>query len=228
MSEFATPADGVSLLVVEPERLAALEAQVIDASGRQRVVPAAIYAQYDAPTISALCVKRGIYGLITTELVDFIRDQINHRTAIEIGSGDGVLADALGIIGTDSHQMERPEIRRAYEEMRQPVTKYGPRVRRIDGEAAVKKYRPQVIVASWLTHKWKQEDDILGGNMYAPDELVLLASCELLIFYGNSSAHKNNRLLLRHHVHVENEWMYSRAWRGKNFLGVWLGGCAQL
>jgi hypothetical protein len=226
MTITATPADGVNIIEVDPDQLAALEREVLDSSGRQRVVPASTYAAHTLATRAALCVKNGIYGLVTRELVDLIDGLIGDRDAIEIGAGDGVLSKALGILGTDNYNMHRPEIRREYERMLQPITKYGLAVRKIDGETAVRKYKPQMIVASWLTHKWTPEQHERGGNPDAPDELMLLANCEWLIFVGNTSAHQHNRLLDIDHMHIENEWMYSRAVRGRNFVGVWKGGNA--
>lgn len=221
MTIISTPADGINLLEIDPAKLATLEEQVLNTSGRQRPVPASVYASQEPVTIAALCVKHGIYGLVTNELVEFIREFIKDRQAIEIGAGDGVLADALGIIATDNYQMEDPEIRAAYARMMQPITKYGPRVRKLDAEAAVKKYQPDVIVASWVTHKYKREEHERGGNMYAPDELWLLDNCETLIFVGNTSTHAKHRLLKQPHLHFHEEWLYSRAVKGKNFVGVW-------
>lgn len=226
MSIVSTPADGIALVTVDPVQLAAIEAEVLDERGRQRPVWAGTYAKYDLATRAALCVKNALYGLVTHELVGFIREHIGARFAIEVGSGDGVLADELTIQGTDNFQQQDPDIAREYARMLQPTITYGPRVERIDAEAAVAKYAPQVIVASWLTHKWKQEEDILGGSLYAADELVLLANCEMLIFIGNTSAHQRHRLLGKPHLHFQNDWMYSRAVRGRNFVGVWKGGKA--
>lgn len=219
-----TAADGVSLVQVDEEALAQLEREVLGPDGRQTPQPASVYAKHDITTRVGLCVKHGIYGLVTHELVEFIREQIAGRTAIEIGSGDGVLAAALGIPATDSRMQERADVRSTYEKLMQTPVRYGTQVEHLDGAQAVIKYRPQVIVASWLTHRWHPDEPTLGGNMYAPDELMLLANCQTLIFVGNSGAHSRHRLLRKTHLYWEFDWLYSRAWRGKNFIGVWKGG----
>lgn len=222
----ATPADGVNLLDVNTEALAALEAEVLDERGRQTMVPAATYAKYDLGTRCALCVKHALYGLVTTELVGFIREHIADRRAIEVGSGDGVLAAALGIRATDNHMQTWAPIRKEYAKMMQPTIKYGPNVENVGAAEAVNQYEPQVIVASWLTHLYRPEEHERGGSMYAADERVLLANCETLIFFGNTSAHAKHRLWNQLHQIYEADWMYSRAVRGKNFVGVWTGGKA--
>lgn len=220
----ATPADGVTIIHADLDAVEALEREVLDEHGRQTPQAASVYAKYSDATRATLCVKHGIYGLVTHELVEFIREHIGHRTAIEIGSGDGVLAKALDIPATDNRMQEWADIRSEYERLMQAPVKYGASVELLDGADAVTKYAPQVIVANWLTHRYKDTEHGLGGNMYAPDELMLLANCETLIFAGNTSSHRNNRLLKRRHLHFEYSWQYSRAVRGRNFVGVWKGG----
>lgn len=227
---YSTPADGMSIIQADPILLELLESEALDGTKRQRVMPAVVYSAFDqsdaGKVISAFCVRNGIYGLVTEELVQFIREQINGRSAIEIGSGDGVLANALGIRATDNRMQDWPEIREHYEHHGQPLTRYGDNVETIDGMVAVAKYAPQVIVASWLTHRWIETESEIGGNTFAPDELQLLANCEALIFVGNSSVHRKHRLLKKPHLHFEYPWIYSRTWKGKNFVGVWKGGRA--
>lgn len=222
----ATPADGISLLTVDLEQVEALEREVLDEHGRQIPAWAGTYAKYSQATRGAFCVRNGIYGLVTHELVQFITAHIGERTAIEIGSGDGVLAQALGIPATDNYMQEWPAIRAEYERMQQAVIKYGTNVERLDGTDALAKYAPRVIVACWLTHKRIDSEPERGGNAFASDERMLLANCETVIFVGNSSTHAQHRLLGRSHRHFHEDWLYSRAVRGKNFVGIWKGGKA--
>lgn len=220
MTIFSTPADGVTIIESTGRDLAA---EVLDGEGRQRVLPAAFYAGTKLEERAVLCVKHGIYGLVTEELVAWIREHIGQRTAIEIGSGDGVLARALGIPATDNKMQERPALRAHYEMHGQAIVNYGPNVETIEGEEAVRKYAPQVIVASWLTHIYRPNAHERGGNMYAPDERELLANCEAFIFVGNTSAHAKHPILKIRHLHFEEPWLYSRAVRGRNFVGIWRG-----
>lgn len=218
----ATPADGITLIEIDEGRLAALEQQVIK-EGRQQVVPASTYAAASPELIAALCVKHGLYGLVTNELVEFLVKEIAGRTALEVGAGDGVLAQALGIPAIDNRQQEWPDVRKLYERMQQNIVRYGPNITCLDGAQAVLERSPQVVVCNWVTHLYRHTHHEAGGNMYAPDERVLLANCETLLFVGNTSAHQAHPLLKLPHLHFHEPWLYSRAVRGKNFVGIWEG-----
>jgi hypothetical protein len=223
MTIHSTPADGVTLIEFTGRDLAA---EALDESGRQRVLPASFYAGATIEERAVFCVKHGIYGLVTQELVAFVRENIGPRSAIEIGAGDGVLAGALGIQAFDNYMQAWPDIAKHYEAMHQAPVRYGHNVIEKDGVAAAKEYSPRVIVASWLTHLYRPEAHERGGNMYAPDERLLLANCEHLIFIGNTSAHKDHPFMKLPHLHFEEPWLYSRAMRGRNFIGIWTGGRA--
>ncbi len=217
---FGTPADGVTLVDASGQRDISLDC--IDEHGRLRVMPARYYAQTTPEQRARLCVEQAAYCLPTHELIAFLRSEIAGRKAIEIGAGNGVVAEALGIPATDSYMQERPEIRAYYEAHHQPIVKYGPNVERLDAIVATERYRPEVLVACWLTHRWREEAPERGGNYDAPDERTLLACCQTLIFVGNTSAHAHHPLLVTsRHLHLEPDWLYSRALRGRNFVGIY-------
>jgi hypothetical protein len=143
---------------------------------------------------SLAAVRHGLYGLYTTELVDWVRDRIAGRTALEIGAGNGVLAAALGIRATDSFQQQEPAIKAYYEAMRQPTVKYGDHVERLDALAAVCKYRPQVVVGCWVTHRFDALQPHREGNTAGIDEVALMDHCDEYIFIGNRHVHATKPL----------------------------------
>lgn len=222
----ATAADGMAIVTPDRDALATLEAQVIDENGRPRVVPASVFAGVDQANIAALCVKHAFYGVVTCELVEFIREQINGRCAIEIGAGNGVLAEALNITGVDNRMQDWPWVRATYEMSQQPTVRYGANVVHMDGIEALSHYRPQVVIGNWLTHFYRPERHWAGGNMYAPDERQILENVETFILVGNSKTHAGHSLLDNAHDTYEPSWLYSRAVRGTNFVKVWLGGAS--
>ena len=83
-----------------------------------------------------------MYLLPTIELVERLKRAIDGRRAIEIGSGNGVLAEALGIQGTDNFMQEMPKYKALYAAQGQPTIKYGKNVENLDALAAIKKYKP--------------------------------------------------------------------------------------
>jgi hypothetical protein len=85
------------------------------------------------------------------------------RRVLEVGAGDGFVSRSLqaaqpelDVIATDSGAWERPAARMTAAEARSRVgrkalgLKLGPKVVRLDAVAAVRRYRPDVVLAVWL------------------------------------------------------------------------------
>jgi hypothetical protein len=85
------------------------------------------------------------------------------RSVLEVGAGDGLLARALAeaapslrIRATDAGTWSNPAARmtpterRRWEGLPLAGVTLGPEVERIDGVAAVRRYEPDVVIASWL------------------------------------------------------------------------------
>ena len=154
------------------------------------------------------CVQNGLYQLPTTELITWIKEKIYGRKTIEIGSGNGVFAEALGIVATDSFMQERPDIKRLYGAMGQAVVKYGNQVFKLDAKKAIKKYKPKVVIANWVTQIYKPDSD--QGNVYGLDEQWLVKNVDCYIHIGNKRLHKK-RILNLPHEEYQFSWLFSRA-----------------
>jgi len=195
-------------------------------NGQLRVVPTAFYERFTQDDISGFCLRHGLYCVPTTELVDKINELILEvsptRSGIEIGSGNGALGKALGIPCTDNHMQDDPTIRAYYQSMQQPTVQYGSHVERLDAEAAVERYRPEVVVAAWVTHKFNESDPDRGGNMFGVDEIAMLGKIKRYIFVGNFYTHQSKPLLgVPHSVHA-GEVCVSRSLRPRgNAIVVW-------
>lgn len=201
-----------------------LTPEVIDTNGLPKVMPAAFYADTTPDERSLLAWRHGLYLLPTHELVQRLRLLIDGRNAIEIGSGNGVLAKALGIQATDNRMQEWPDIRAHYQLKGQPTVRYGDNVEQLDAVEAVSKYKPQVIIASWVTHRYDPSRPELGGNMYGVDEELLLYGCEEYIFVGNERVHQVKPLLSRRHALEHPSHLYSRSdYKTRGFIGRWVG-----
>ena len=74
--------------------------------GELQILPFDILKDIPQEHISQFCVENGCYLIPTTELVEFLAKLIggNESRTIEIGSGNGVLGKALGIMCTDNFQ----------------------------------------------------------------------------------------------------------------------------
>jgi hypothetical protein len=173
-------------------------------NGILRLLPSDAYDAIDPVGLRAWCQVNARYGLPTIELIRWLQDYIGDRTAIEIGSGHGDLAFHLGIPATDNRQQERPDVVRLYTALRQPLIKYPVWVKNLDALDAVDMYKPDVVVASWVTH-WIDPDLPMpagGGNMYGVKEDKLLETGVTYIVIGNEAVHSHKPIMaLPHETH---------------------------
>lgn len=184
------------------------------------IKPYEFWRQFSRIEIVYFAVRHGMYCIPTLELVDWLKRHIGGRTAIEIGSGNGLLAKALDIPATDNRMQDWPEIRALYDKAQQPVVKYGSNVETLDALDAIKRYAPQVVLGAWVTHRYdllRHED---GGNTYGPNELEIIKQAEY-VFIGACDTHRHKPILQLPHEEYEFPWLVSRSFTATNFIGVW-------
>ncbi|MFT3815846.1 MAG: hypothetical protein QM740_21180 [Acidovorax sp.] len=212
----------MDLYVIDPAAVRDLSDLLLDAHGHVRVVPARVLERTTAQERMALGVRRGLYSFPTTELCSFLRERIGSRSAIEIGAGHGVLARALAIPATDNRQQEDPAIKAHYAALRQPTVSYGENVEKLEAQAAVEKYRPQVVIACWVTHRFDAQRPDAGGSESGVDEAAIIASCDEYIFIGNERVHAAKPIWALPHEKLTPPWLYSRAVNGSpDFIAIW-------
>jgi hypothetical protein len=199
-----------------------LAADVLDGRGRLRVMPASFWAETTREERAVFGVRHGLYSFPTVELVERLREIINGRSAIEIGAGHGVLAEALGIVATDSHQQTTPAYRVLYEAMGWPIVPYGPNVQRLEARAAVRTYRPQVVIGCWVTHKFDPGRPGAEGNEAGIDEDWIIDNCETYIVVGNDHVHRHKAIWSRPHSIERPPFVFSKAANGSpEFIAIW-------
>lgn len=212
----------MSSLVIDPNKVRDISSDFLDASGSLKIVPAQNYALTTREERAILGLKNAVYGFITTELVSYLQDFIGDRSAIEIGAGHGMLAKAIGIRATDNRMQEWADVRAYYQALRQPVVRYGDNVENLDAIDAIKKYRPQVVIASWVTHKYDPSRHEAGGNEYGVREEDVIANCDAYVFIGNERVHANKSIWALPHVKLTPPWLFSRAHNGSpEFIAIW-------
>jgi hypothetical protein len=184
-------------------------------SGILKAMPAAYYAQFDQVQLSAFCVSNALYCLPTLELLDelnrLILEVSPSRNAIEIGAGNGAIGKALGIHATDSYMQTRPEIQMYYQSLRQPTIAYGSHVENLDANAAVERYRPDVVVGAWVTHLFDSSAEWRGGNAFGIDEGAILSKVKRYIVIGNRQVHDKKPILDRVTRVIEADYLFSRS-----------------
>lgn len=212
----------MSPVVIDPRQVRDLSSDLLDANGDLRVVPASFYAGTTVAERGLFGHRHALYGFITEELVAFLRLAIGSSRAIEIGAGTGDLGRVLGIPATDSWLQARPDIAALYSQTGQPAVRYGAHVHQLDAAAAVRQFQPELVLASWVTHKYDPARHQAGGNMYGVDEEDILAHCRTYLFLGNEEVHKAKSLWRRPHKILFPDWLYSRATNGsRNFIALW-------
>lgn len=208
--------------VVDPEKIRDIAPEVLGEDGRLRILPAAYWATTTVQERALFGQRHGIYSYPTQELVDHLRDIIDGRKAIEIGAGNGVLADALGIPGTDSRQQDKEPYRSMYALGGWATVPYGPNIVEAHASRAVRQYRPDVVIGCWVTRKFDPAQPEAGGNEVGIDELDVFTQCRTYVLVGNEKVHAISRMWTRPHTIEYPPWLYSRASNGsRDFIAVW-------
>jgi hypothetical protein len=198
-----------------------LRPDVLGPDGRLRVLPAAFWAATVPQERALFGANTGTYSFPTVELVERLREIIAGRSAIEIGAGHGVLAEALGITGTDSYQHHEPKYRALYEQHGLKICPYGSSVVEMHASRAVRRYKPQVVIGCWCTHKYDPKKHERGGNEVGVDEPDVLRNCETYVLVGHESAHRYSGIWERKHTVEFPPYVYSRALEaGRDFIAI--------
>lgn len=212
--------DGVHML--NKVDITYLEEMLIAEDRTLNVLPYSEFKDIPQSDISQFCVQHGYYLIPTVELVDFIEAEIGPALAIEIGSGSGTLCKALGIVGTDNHMQMWADVKEAYESAHQTPVSYGAHVQRIAARDAIRKYRPDVVVAAWVTHRYNPKEYWRQGNMYGVEEEKLVNKVLKYIHIGNENVHGKKPALKLPHAAIHKEWIVSRAMNPEgNVIYVW-------
>lgn len=172
-------------------------------------------ADYDKIPFKVLrlyCHHEAKYLLVTKELVDFLKNTIGDRTAIEIGAGCGDLGKHLNIPMTDNYCQTWPDVKLLYLTTGQPTINYGPTVERLDALEAINRYKPQVVVGAWLT-QWISPDlppPPEGGSVYGIKEEEIIRLVDTYIIIGAEEIHKNKKIMRYPHTKIDAPFVRSR------------------
>ena len=188
-------------------------------TGLIRPIPAKDVAKFGFLTLRLFLHKWALYTFPTTELIDYLADRIAGKSAIEIGAGLGVIGRALGIPLTDNKMQEWPEIRITYEMMGQPTIKYPPDIIELDAIVAAEQYKPDIVIGSYITHKW--DDYTQSGNWWGVDTVKLVHSVPEYLMVGNLNTHRNDPAM-RYLDHIErHDFLFTRGGREPSAIFCW-------
>jgi hypothetical protein len=95
-------------------------------------------------------------------------------------------------------------------------------VEKLDAVAAIAKYRPQVVIACWITHRLEADRPEAGGSATGVDEAAVVGACEEYIVIGNERVHAGKPIWSLPHEKLTPLWLYSRAVNGSaDFVANW-------
>lgn len=187
-----------------------------------RCLPAETLKSIPGTDLLAWCLRRARYGLPTIELVELLSSLINGRKAIEICAGCGDLGRRLGIVMTDSDsQQEHTGGIRL--NLGAPPTILPPEVERLEALDAVKKHRPEVVLAVYASQKYKSGDDKkgIGSYLHGVDEEALIQQVGCYIWIGNDNIFQGKRILTTSHMEIRFSGLVTRGDSKKNVIRVW-------
>jgi hypothetical protein len=189
-----------------------LDVDLLDEHKHLIVKPAAFYNDIPQDHLSLWCHIHGVYCLPTVELINWLSDHLEVNKTIEIGAGIGSIGRTLGIPITDSCYMRNnPQVAMTYKLMRQPVTPYPEDIVEMDAISAIKHYKPNIVIGSWITHKYNPAEHWREGNEFGVDEKFILNNVKKYIMIGNEAVHSKKPILELPHQAFRFDWLYSRS-----------------
>jgi hypothetical protein len=194
---------------------------LITENGKLKVVPADVYRQFPQEALSYFCLLKGYYCLPTNELIEWLKDNMG-PDPVEICSGNGIIAKALGIPACENFHQDDPAVRYHYLKHGQPPVPYDYKyVKRREALSYVRKFQPDTVIAAFSTHKYDASKHDLGGNVYGVDELELLKHSRY-IHIGNTLTHHQKPIQAIPHQVFKPDWLFSRSIDADcNVIEVW-------
>lgn len=206
------------------EDIGYLDELLFGEDGLPCVVDAADLKDVEHMHLIQWCVQNAVYQIPTKQLIEWLGNEINGRNALEVCAGKSGIGRALGIISTDSYSQTTPELRVYYALMQQPVVEPPDYVKRMEANAAVAAYKPEVVIGCYVTQKFQEGDTEakIGSNIYGPDEFDFIKVADTYIHVGNEVVHKDKRIFSLPHDVFHFDWLYSRAFNPqKNAIWKW-------
>jgi hypothetical protein len=207
----------MTIELINTEGVEDLTPKLLLPNGKLKLLSFKDYENMDRNAVRLFCHKNARYGLPTKELVDFIAGEIKGKRTIEIGAGHGDLGHHLGIIKTDSKIQEELSVKAFYMLGGQPTIQYPDDVRKMEAIAAVEKYKPQVVVASWVTRYLPPDASPSDrGSMFGVKEDELIKKVDTYILVGNHDIHGDKPIMQNVHIEIANKFIVSKAKNQEN------------
>lgn len=207
--------------VVDTNNVTDISKDLLDNNGRMILHKSEFYKKYTKDSLRHFCHQHARYGIPTVELVNCVKNIIGDRDAIEIGAGAGDFGYHLGIPMTDSKLQNDPKIRAKYDGAGQPTINYPSDVIRLEAIEAVYRYKPKVVVGSWITPYSPKQTNFRGSPFGVKMEKIL-SLVDTLVLIGNLDIHGCMPIRRFDHEVCKGDWLVSRAsCQSNNCIMVW-------
>lgn len=192
-----------------------------------RPLPCARYRKWGTPALKAWCYINKLYGLPTLELLEWLSFRLRGYPPgdiLEIGAGRSNIGSCISVRQTDQYTYDIPEARGFYDSMNQKPPRPEPEVEKLEALEAVEKYKPRVVIASWVSQWLDPEDPNPRGHGsifgVKKDELLKQPSVELYIQVSNTLVHGAESVSRSASI-VRPGGLASRGEPGKDAIFVW-------
>lgn len=205
-------------------------ASVYDGDGNFLVKPASFYHQTDSIILRIFATVAGIYQFLTTELIDWLRNEIEGFKTIEICAGLGLIGRPLGIVMTDSHIQQTEEFQNKLREnipgiRGHAMTKPPKDVKKYEAFEAVHTFMPRCVVGAFVTqYTTANETTILGipGSPFGPKEWDIVKRVQKYIMIGHAGVHARKEIFSLPHKEYLFPWLVNRCEdQSLNRIWVW-------
>jgi hypothetical protein len=217
----------MSIWVLDKCDVTYLDEMLLDGDRLPKPVPYSSLVSVPITHIQQWANTKGVYTIPTVELIEWLRERTTGKKCIEICAGHGSIARHLGIVATDSYMQTTPEMVAYYRSIRQHPIQPPADVYKFEANEAVDQLRPELVLASFATQKYKEGDEVpprVGSSIYGVDEEAMLGKIQTYVFVGNDETHADKRILKIPHETFRFPWLLTRSKnQEQNHIKVWHG-----
>lgn len=209
----------MNYLILSKEDISELEELTGAATGMIHPIPSKEVEKFSFSVLWLFFHKYGLYTLPTVELIDYLAEIIAGRKAIEIGAGLGVIGRSLGIPVIDNKMQEWPQVKAQYEWMQQPTIQYPADIIEMDAHDAVKHYKPEIVIGSYITHKWLP--GMSSSNQYGVDNLAIARKVDAYYMIGSLTTHMQDPAMKYLDGIERHDFLYTRGGKENSVIFRW-------
>jgi len=111
-----------------------------------------------------------------------------------------------------------------YASLGQRTIDYPKWIEKLTARAAIEKYKPEVVVGSWVTQLYKGDDPKVGASVLGIDEEAILDAGITYVVIGNQNVHGDKRIMTVPHQEFAFPFLRSRArYPEQDRIWIWNG-----